>query len=261
MNILRVISFTRRSLMAGAILSLLGTSADGAVVTWGTPQAIVGDPDVSTDGTLVAAFNIGDLGVASATVNGVFFQGFVVQTTSTSASSGNFSLAASGGDFFLSSNEDYGSISPPSPPFTGLSAPYKTILAGATITGQPTTFDLNMSGLTPGETYQFQWWANTSGEALPAVSTSHAASAGNTVTLNDNPTRLEGGLGQYVTGTFVADGTSQMITFLPIPAGGPNSAAQLNAFQLRQIPEPSSIGLLGLAAVTLGFRTRLRRKN
>jgi hypothetical protein len=255
------ISFTRRSLMAGAMLGLLGSFSDGAVVTWGAPQAISGDADVSTDGTLVAAFNVGDLAVASATVNGVFFQGFVVQTTVTSASSGNFSLSASGGDFFLSSNADYGSVSPPSPPFTGLSAPYQTILGGATITAQPTTFALTMGGLTPGESYQFQWWANLSGAVLPGVSTLHAASAGNTVTLNDNPSGLEGGLGQYVTGTFVADGTSQMITFLPVPAGGPNSSAQLNAFQLRQIPEPSSIGLLGLAAVTLGFRARLRKKH
>jgi hypothetical protein len=184
-----------------------------------------------------------------------------VQTTVNSASSGNFSLAASGTDFFLSSNEDYGSVSPPSPPFTGLSAAYQTILGGATITAQPTTFALTMTGLTFGEIYQFQWWANTSGPASPGVSTIHAASAGNTVALNDNPSGIEGGLGQYVTGTFVADGTSQMITFLPVPAGQPSSSAQLNAFQLRQIPEPSSIGLLGLAALTLGCRSRLRRKN
>jgi hypothetical protein len=119
---------------------------------------------------------------------------------------------------------------------------------------------LTMSGLAVGQEYQFQWWVNFSSEP-GTVSTQHSASAGNTVTLSDNPSGLEGGLGQYVTGTFVADGPTQVIRFAPIPATGPNSSAQLNAFQLRQVPEPTSIGLLGAALVTLGFRTRLRRRN
>lgn len=249
-------TFTRYIMLAGVMLAHSPTLSHAADVTWGVAQGISGESDVSTDGTLVAAFNLGDTGVSAETVNGVLFQAFEVPFFSTSATTGNFALTISGTNNFLSDNTIYGSASGP---FSGLSsAPYKSILTSAAEVAQPSTFDLIMTGLTSGQTYQFQWWTNFSG--IPAGSTLHSATAGNTITLNDNVSGLEGGLGQFVVGTFVADASSQTVRFGAVPASGPASTSLVNAFQLRQVPEPSSLGLLGLGMLMLGCRTRCRKR-
>jgi len=121
-----------------------------------------------------------------------------------------------------------------------------------------------MAGLTAGQPYQFQWWAATAhpltgpnGQPVQG-SDKHSATAGNTVILDDNPSGLEGGLGQFAIGTFVADAGSQTVTFAAFePSGGPGFA-QLNAFQLRavapSVPETASLlaGMLPIGVLLLG---------
>ncbi|MDB0068297.1 PEP-CTERM sorting domain-containing protein [Akkermansiaceae bacterium] len=66
--------------------------------------------------------------------------------------------------------------------------------------------------------------------------------------------------GNYITGTFTADATTQDFDFLGTRDGGQTSrtgTGQINALQLRAIPEPSSVLLTSLAA--LGFIGRRRR--
>ena len=204
--------------------------AMGAVITWSAPQNIAGDSDVITGGSLVGAFNVGDTGVSAATVNGVTFNPFALGGAS-SGTIGNFTLATT--DIFLSDNVFHDSTAAP---FTNLSAGYKTLLASATLTATPANFTLTMSGLTLGHQYKFQWFVNTSGPGAQL----HLASAGNTVALSDNVSNLDGGLGQFVVGTFVADALSEVITFSPNSGSG--QAAQLNGFQLRDlgaVPEPT----------------------
>jgi len=249
-------TFTRCSLLAGAILGLTLPFAHGANINWGAAQNIAGDSDVSIGGTLVGAFNIGDGGVTATTVNGVAFQPFALDSTSgpvDSGAKGDFLLTTA--DLFVSDNSLFGS---PAAPFSGLSADYKTLLQSGTLVTNfainPGAFSLTMSNLNLGTTYQFQWWANLS----DVGALNHVALAGNSVTLSDNTTNLDGGLGQHAVGTFTADATSQVITFEGV--GSPNNYALINAFQLRQVPEPSSVALLGLAVLALGFRTRCRRR-
>jgi hypothetical protein len=52
------------TLLLTAACALAVTSAPhAAIITWGAATNISGDPDVSTNGTLVGAFNIGAPGV------------------------------------------------------------------------------------------------------------------------------------------------------------------------------------------------------
>ena len=68
------------------------------------------------------------------------------------------------------------------------------------------------------------------------------------MTLDPNPSLAEGGLGQFVTGSFTANNACQQVTFTDSEVG------VINGFQLRQvtapvIPEPGTalfgLGLLG----------------
>ena len=192
--------------------------------------------------------------MAAAVVNGVTFNPFAVNSTGgpvSTATVGNFTLATA--DLFLSDNTLYGAAVAP---FTSLSAGYQTLLQSATSTVTPFTFTLTMNSLTAGNLYQFQWVANLSGPGAQL----HSATAGNTVTLNDNVTNLNGGLGQFAVGSFVANAPNQVITFSPVGAGP--QFAQINGFQLRNVgPVPESASLLfGLGLIPLIGFVELRRK-
>ena len=242
------------SLLAPAIL-LVVSHAQAAMFSWNAATNISGDMDVLNTGALVGAFNVGDGGVGSTTVNGVTFNPFVVDSTGTpfpgvsNVTVGNFNLSTA--DIFLSDNTIYGSGSNP---FASLSANYQALLRSATIVSNlfidPATFNLTLSGLTMGRQYKFQWFASASGPGALL----HASSAGSSVTLSDKVANAEGGLGQYAIGTFTADSASQAINFSS--AGGVNPTALINGFQLRDfgpVPEPTGIATamlcMGVAAM------------
>ena len=63
------------------------------------------------------------------------------------------------------------------------------------------------------------------------------ATAGDSVALQHN-VGIEGDVGQFVLGTFSADATTQAIEFQGLGAGTNFGSTQLNAFQLRTVPEP-----------------------
>ena len=230
------------SLLAATILALIPASAHAASITWGAATNITGDTDVSTTGSLVGAFNIGNTGVSSTTLNGVNFQGFAVPDGSTSATSGNFAMSSS--DLFQSSNGQ----SSPNPPFSALSAQYQTLLAAVTIDSNGAGFTLTISGLTGGTQYAFQWWTTFTGVA--DVNAFTTATAGNSVTLQGNTSTADGGVGQFAIGTFTADAATQSITFNPTSVH-----AVLNGFQLRQtaVPEGSSLVLVLLGSCVCLF--------
>lgn len=232
-------------------LALISPMAQGANINWGAAQNITGESNVSTTGTLLGAFNVGDIGVPSTTVNGVSFQSF--QAPAGNGTVGNFSTT-SGTSF--ASNTAAGS---PSAPFSGLTAAYQTLLMSRVALLSPLT--LTISGLVSGTQYQFQCWSNNSSNANQYTTT---ATAGNSVDLTSNVNGLTGGLGQFVIGSFTADAAMQTVTFSPDEAG------YLNAFQLRQLSGPtngvpdsgSTIALLALALGSFIFvRRSFRRRD
>lgn len=85
--------------------------------------------------------------------------------------------------------------------------------------------------------------------------------AGVSILNNRDVATLTGELsGNYITGSFMADATTQNFDFLGTRDGGTSTVTgtgQINALQLRAIPEPSSVLLTSLAA--LGFIGRRRR--
>lgn len=242
---------TRRSLQAVAILGLMAATSHAAVISWEAPHNITGSTDVSTIGTLIGAVNLGSPGVASTTVNTVLFQALPIDVTDTTVTLGDFTLTGTP-TFLQFPNGLYGSAASP---FSTLPAAYQALLSSAAHIEEPNTFTLTMSNLTVGYQYQFEWWSNLSG----TIGQLHSATATNTVTLNDNVSGIEGGLGQYGIGAFTADATSQTVTFSAV---GAVNGAMANGFQLRQtaVPEPGTGLLTGIGACVSGLSLRGRRK-
>jgi MYXO-CTERM domain-containing protein len=243
------------TIVTAAFLASTALVSHAALITWGAASNITGDADVSTTGSLVGAFNLGNTGVASATVNGVLFQSLAVPSSSVaSVTIGNFALTSP--NDLSTNNTFYGS---PVGPFSTLSASYQTLLgSGLTALASGTDLTLTMSGLSIGAQYQFQWFSNLS---LPGSDTHTAAGvpSGGGVVLADNTSAQDGGMGQFALGSFTADATTQVIAF-----DGPTYAL-INGFQLREVepapapvPEPGT-ALAGLALLGLvGVRRRRR---
>ncbi len=224
--------------------------AEGSLLIWGNATNISGDSDVSTNGSLVAAFNMFGPDV---TVNGVTFSQFNVTGGTTSATNGNFTFTETPGVLVPANN--FGSASAP---FSNLSANYRTLLSSAISTSDNNTLTLAIHNLTVGQIYQFQFWTNAS-NFNPNFGFDTVATSPLPVTVDANTTNANGGVGQWVIGTFTCGDPNQFITF-----NGTNSsqAPTVNAFQLRNVsvvPEPSSLSLLAIGAA-FGYVKLQRRK-
>ena len=237
-NVLRLA--TVASLVSASVLGGLALrSADAATITWGSATTISGTTDVNTEGTLFAASSFGS---NSVTVNGVTFDAWSpVPSGTAGVTSGNFTLLQPDTGFAILNA--FGSSAPP---FSGLPTEYQNLLSDSIYSFGPGSSTVTVSGLTNGQEYSIQFWANDSRAAISATQTVD----GNT--LDVNTTNADGGVGQWISGTFTADGTSQNFN---VSSGSNN---YYSAIQVRAVPEPSS--LAGLGVIGIGLAAVIRRR-
>ncbi len=230
----------KKSILCAAIAGMITTTVNAANIIWQTPSTITGASDVNITGTTVgtwAPYNFDAFG--GIVVNGVSFNAFV-DVPGFNNTTGFYD----GGAYYNMTTGD---------------ANYNLVLrSGGYAGGSPGSISWNV---TAGNTYLVQLWVNDGrsiGLTRWETFTGGANTSDNVYYGSDGT-----GLGQYIIGTFVADGSgTQSISITPDSSGGVgNASIQLNAFQLRDItpvPEPGSFALLG---VGLGVMLRRSRRD
>jgi hypothetical protein len=244
--------FKTTHLVAFAAMNLAG-SASAATITWATPTAIAGESDVSLNGTFVLARQAtttlgGGVYGDSQTINGVLFSG-----TTNTQNGVTFGLPSGWGGYDPNSYV----VGAAGTPGT-LSTAYQQMLTGAWYGTSPGTSTISLSGLISGQQYEVQIWVADYRQFPPnTYSRSETLAAGNTsgaltyLQTDGNGANLGSVSGSYILGTFTADisGTQN----IDVDSA---SSAQLNALQLRAIPEPGSALLGGLGLLALLRRRR-----
>lgn len=194
-----------------------------------------------------------------ATVNGVTFLALGVPDDTNAATSGIFTLNL---NLSLSGNTGFGTTAGA---YGQLPTATQNLLQSGSFS-QNDQINLTMNGLVPGQLYTFEYWANNAGNftgygyqvdraysGTAATGTFGQAIANTGTPLGNSPL---GAVGQFEVGTFTADATSQSVFFTTRG----QDAVELNAFQLRTVPEPSTyaLALLGGAGL-LGAARRSHR--
>ncbi len=252
-------------LIPALVLTFSASGLYAATVSWSSAATISGNSDVSTDGTLAFAYyftNVAEPPPAQVTVNGVTFERFHSSTPNVesplSLGSGNLTATGSSGSLWIAPSDSS------SNPFASLSADYRNLLAGQLYDyGHYSGFDdqtltLQVGNLIFGQAYQVQFWSNESrAVASTETRTGRITSGTQSVEIDYNMTNSEGGVGQFVTATFTADGTSQ--TFEVTGVNGALKVPLINAIQMRAIPEPAT-ALLVLPAFAAVLFAAGRRK-
>lgn len=231
-----------------SMLGLVASAATAADITWQTPLTISGTFDVSIVGTLMGTWAPGDdaYDPDSLPVNGVTFNAY---------GSGPFNsfVSTSGIDDHYTGYASAGTAD----------SNYNTILQAAVYSNE-SSISLAWSGMTSGNTYQLEFWVNDGRNNVTAERSESLTGGANTSDALAFGTGAGGtGPGQFILGTFVADGTgTQTITVNAFGGTDIGPSAQINLMQLRDItpaPEPSTLAIL-----TSGFGMLLwgiRRKN
>ena len=221
----------------GSILLMLNQVADR---TWNSSNPLTGETDVLADSSTSATVLAYVPNSASATtVNGISFTNNLTQGGITLGVTGTGD--GSGTDI---ANQMDGVTS------IGGSPPYATMLGSASYyyanPGSTATQTLSLSGLRNNQNYQIRLWA---ADYRPDQSGRTETIGGLTLDYDDSFGSHSGG--NYVIGTFAADGTPQAFT-LTSGAGSPYGypSAQFNAFQLATIPGSFRLG--DVATVTGG---------
>ncbi len=225
-NFLRVTSVT-----AFAAFAVFASAAQAADITWATPVNATGNAsDVITAGTLVAAHNTGP----TTTLNGVTF---------TSGFTGLITLA--GVDTITNAYS--------SPTFSDPA--YNALVGTGAYSSSGSPFTINITGLTAGGHYEVQlfepFWNNNWATAF----TGGSSTSGLVNLSGPNMGAGSSLVPQYVTGTFTADGSSQLITL-----SSPTSYVLLGAAQVRAVPEPATWMMMLFGFGIIGFGLRARRK-
>ncbi len=239
-------------LSAAVAAMTVASVAQAATITWGTPAQISGPSDVSTNGTLFQALNF--VGVTAETVNGVVFDSAIV------TGGLNPTIPQTWGNVHLSSKpgthvqfvDQLGTAT------TG-DTDYDNLLQPAMFEGQPAHGGdvLTVNNLAAGVTYEIQFWSNDS-RGIPVIAgretTAEDLTSGTVLTIAQNAGAINT-LGSHWIGTVVGDGTPLEI-HMDTPVANASSWL-LNAMQIREVPEPTSLAL-GLVSM-MGLLVTRRR--
>lgn len=207
-------------LLSGAICAV----SNAAEITW-TTASITDLNDVVNTGTTVEAFNgVGDGVTTSPTVNGVTF----------AAESTLLGLSWTGDPWGTAMTD---------PAYDSLLSSVDYELNG---TGPLALY--TFTGLTVNQDYLFQYWhaddgAIGAGRTMTVVLGADTQSGANVLAGN-----------QFATGIFTADATS-----IDIVVTSSHKGIRMNAMQLRAIPEPATLGLVGLFGGGILFIRRFRK--
>lgn len=219
-----------KELLVVLVVAVLAHQVSAANIVWDPAHNIMGDSDISTEGTIFAAENVGDS--ASTTINGVTFSGW--------NNSGLISYSAT--DSYVG----FGG--------SGVSDEYKTLLNGASWDDSG-SYNITVSGLTIGEEYLVQIWFNSQmGSPLSenVFSIDSVSGSTNSVLITSN---TGSGLGQYAQGRFTAVADQQVFGIENVDGNGNPG---LNAIQVRSVPEAASVGMLSFGAGLLLLARRFR---
>jgi hypothetical protein len=135
-------------------------------------------------------------------------------------------------------------------PYAALPAAYQTIAGSGAYANGP-IMTVNISGLTVGQTYEIQFWVNDSRGAVGPYRSEVLNSGGNQVALAFNTGGADGGLGQFVLGTFVASAATQSFTITGSGSNGQTAAAQINALSVVVPSPPGTVPALTAPAMLL----------
>jgi hypothetical protein len=233
-----------------------------AQVSWGSAQNITGASDVSTQGSLLYAYNIGGTGVSGTTVNTVTFSPYEFPNDSSNTVN-NGDIAFTENPSILTSYNNLGALSGN---FSTLSSDYQTLLASGGSAGAPSQIEVRLMGLTIGQDYLVQWWSNDSSYMFGGwfgSTTASNISDSSSVTLDTNVSNTAGALGQYAIGTFTANVDEAL--FLLNGSGGFENLPLINAIQVRNItsaavPEPGQIAASLLLLAGIGTYVWIKRR-
>ncbi len=227
-----------------AVTVIVG-DAEAAVISWNVVNLTAAGTEVSTSGTQVQALNFGR-GVSSdfnTTINGVLFTGFAngdaTLNTFPSPTLPPFSANSTGvsGDVYTAP-----------PGLTG----YDLLLSNQIFSSDLTRNTVTLSNLTSGQAYQVQLFFGDTRTTTTVPLRKPVIDYGLTNEFNGAPTYgTASGNGFVINGTFTADAATQTFTINNVDTSttpGTLQGFQLNAYQLRAVPEPATIGVLGAAA-------------